>query len=456
MASKISKMSLEELYQLPKITPAVERAIVLQSTFVTINDSYCQRVCRLKEKQPNCASFLQRELDVLIIQDHREPFGKFDKGFSSSQDPIQQGVITELIKSSGLGSLRVGLTSLSRCPASREDFKDGTPPTAAVLSKCKPYLFEEIRRVKPKVIISLGTATTKALGLSKHSNTGNRGEVAISEYGPVVITLHPRILSFIRQNARGSAGMWGPDYFNVLKRDFEKAARIVSGELVITKETLRQTVDRMVAEGQIFIAKSIEDVKKICDQLDALPPNQVRSFDTETTSVDPLDPNLKILTIQFGWKDPETGVLKAGVIPLFHRENKFYDPKEAWEIVLPQLINECPKVGHNAKFDILVLYWAFGIRVVNVVFDTLLLLHSLESGIQGCYSLKTACWDFLPELGFAGYEEDLGSLSALQRAADKEAAKEEAKQLKELQENQENQDKTEEEMLEFIFNDERA
>lgn len=413
----LTKMSLDELYARSKITTATERAIRDKSDFTAINQQWCQNICRLKCKTPQVVDLINSPVDILIIQDHEAPAGKFDKR-EGQQESIQRQVINFIAKRAGLHQFTFRIISLLKCPASKEDFPNGKPPTQTTLQKCFPYLEEEIKAANPKAIISLGTATTKALGLTKHSNTGNRGEIAFSKYGvPVVITLHPKILTFIRQNARGAAGMWGPDYMPVIERDFAKAAKLASGELRYSPATLQESVKTLV-EKQITICKSIEDVRKLVERINRLPEGKIVSFDTETTSLDPLDPKLKLLSIQFGWRQDD-GTLVAGVIPLWHRENAYYDADEAWELVHPILTGPRRKVGHNSKYDILVIYWSKGVRVVNVVFDTLLLAHSICSGAQGTYGLKSAVWDRLTSLGIGGYEDQLGDLKALKRQLEK-------------------------------------
>lgn len=418
--AKLSTLSLEELYLKEKKTRAVELAIIEKSDFTKINDRYCNEICKLKCKTNNTVTLLTQHVDILIIQDHRSPPGKFDRS-PGQQEYIQTGVIDFISKQAGFAGLTHRVTSLLKCAATEKDFPSGKPPAQTTLQKCFPYLHQELINTKPKVIISLGTAVTKALGLSTKSNTGNRGEIALSEYGPVVITLHPRILTYIRQNARGAAGMWGPDYMKIIQRDFEKAVGVAKGTLKPSPTRLAEAVAELV-KSRIKIARTLDEVSEIVKTINDLPEGTTISFDTETTSLDPLDPSLKILTIQFGWRDPVTKQTVAGVIPLFHRKNNFYDPNMAWEIVRPILTSNRPKVGHNAKFDILVLYWALNVRVVNVKFDTLLLLHSIESGTQGCYGLKVACWDHLYAEGYAGYEDDLGDLKKLKKLRDKEAA----------------------------------
>lgn len=427
MATPISKLSLEELYARAKekVTPAVAKAIILHpsSDFTRINPTYCDAICKLRCKSHDEVRLSTQEVDILIIQDHRDPPGKFETrpSMKNRQETLQEGVVNFLAQQAGFYDKYKPVTwkvvSLLKCAATHTDFPSGKPPSQTTLQKCLPYLKHELEQSKPKVIISLGTASTKSLGLTKHSNTGNRGQVVSSEWGPVVLTLHPRILSYIRQNARGAGGLWGPDYLRVIQRDFEKARKIATGEISWGSNTLGEAV-AFFEVNRIKIATTLDEVREIMAIIEALPPEDVVSFDTETTSVDPLDPLLKILTIQFGWRDPATGHVHAGVIPLWHRKNRYYSPDEAWEIVHPFLTGPRPKVGHNAKFDILVLYWATGIRVLNVIYDTLLLLHSIESGTQGCYSLKAAAWDHLMDLGFAGYEDLLGDLSKLKPEED--------------------------------------
>jgi uracil-DNA glycosylase family 4 len=399
---KIGLLPLHELYAKPKITPSVEAAIASKEDFSSIAPTYCEKVCRLKCKNPRRVQLLTEEVDILIIQDHRAVKGKFDKT-EDGQEKTQKAVIEFIAKKAGFAGLSYRITNLLKCAPTEEDFPKGKPPTETVLKKCRPYLLEEIRRTKPKVIISLSTAVTKAIGLKKHSNNGNRGEIV---NGNIVITLHPRVLSMIRQNARGA--MWSADYFQVILRDFQKAARIARGELVVPD---MMGAIEFNARGRIHIVRTLDGVMHVRRTMENLPQGAIWSFDTETTGLDGLHPDAKILCIQFGWRDPETRNIVAAVIPLWHRENRFLDPDMAWKILAPLLVNNQPKVAHNGKFDILYIAQTTGVRVRNLAFDTMLMLHSLDSGAQGTFSLKVAAWDFLSELGFAGYESLLPKLT---------------------------------------------
>lgn len=408
---KIADLTLIELYEKEKITPSVESAINEKEDFSKIQPAYCEKVCKLKCKAYEQVKLRHDEVDILLIQSHNAIDGKWDRR-PGMQEEIQRSIVEYIGKKAGFSGFSFRLVNLLKCPTNPEDFPNGKAPTQSRMAKCSPYLKEEIRRSKPKVIISLTTEATKALGLKKHSNTGNRGEIVDTEFGPVVISLHPKVLSMIRQNAKGK--LWGQDLFDVIVRDFNKAVKLIKGELRPPK--MLEAIEFYVRERMVF-AKSIDDVKRIMSGIQTLPENAIVSFDTETTGIDPFSKDAKLITIQFGWRDPVTKHIVAAVIPLWHRENKMYDPDEAWNYIAPYLEGSGKKVAHNGKFDILYIACTTGVRVKNLVFDTMLLAHSIDSGIQGCYSLKTIAWDLLPDLQFAGWD---GLLPNLTKGADDE------------------------------------
>jgi DNA polymerase I-like protein with 3'-5' exonuclease and polymerase domains len=219
----------------------------------------------------------------------------------------------------------------------------------------------------------------------------------------------------IRQNASGA--MWGNDYFEVIRKDFVKAAQIARGELIV--KPLLQGVEEQ--RKNITICRNLEDVRRIIQVISSLPDGYIISCDTETTGLDPLHVDAKLLCIQFGWKDPETGIYVAAVIPLWHRLNTYYNPSIAWRLVIPLLVSEnILKIGHNFKFDYLYIYFTTGIKVLGWEFDTMLMAHALDSGIQGCLSLKTLIWDWAVDLGIGGYEDLLPKLHKPKKVKDDE------------------------------------
>lgn len=400
MASKIQILPLNELYT-KKITASVEAAIHSKEDFSKISKDYCTAVCKLKCKQPERVNLLNTKVDILIIQDHSMPKGKYDRREDQSEQ-VQRTIIEFICQKAGFQGLNYRLVNLLKCAPTEIDFPRGKSPSVTTIAKCVPYLREEIRACEPKVIISLSTAVTKALGYKKHSNTGNRGEVV---GGNTVITLHPRVLSMIRQNASGA--MWGNDYFEIIRRDFVKAAQLARGELVI--KDLMQSIESY--RKKITVCQDLDQVRAIIEKICSLPEGYLVSCDTETTGLDPMSETAKLLCIQFGWRDPDTGEYVAAVIPLWHRMNTRYNPNIAWKLVVPLLVNpRILKIGHNFKFDYLYIYHTTGVRVEGLEFDTMLMAHALDSGIQGCLSLKTLIWDHAIDTGLGGYEDLLPKL----------------------------------------------
>lgn len=404
--AKLENMTLEELYA-RKVTASVEKYILLKEDFTGKSENWCEKVCKLNCKNPpsDIALVPRTPVDILIIQDYKafdEPrFKRKGADVERVHRDVIQYIASAAFKAKGdKPKLTFGLTQLLRCQITKDDIKKGKAPTDTVLTKCRPYLLEEIKQRNPKVIISLCTSVTKALGYKK-TNYGNRGEID----GKLVITLHPRTLLMLRQNASGK--FWGPDFFQIILRDFRKAAALVRGEL--TNPNLDAAIEKY--KKNIFIARSLDDVREFVQELrEAFEEGKVQSFDTETTGLDPWSETAKIITMQFGYRTAE-GYIKALVFPMWHRANNYYDANEAWSLIRPLLENpEYKKIGHNMKFDVLYVYGTTGCRIQGVLFDTMLLLHALDSGTQGNLGLKQAVWDYLPHTELGGYEDRLPKL----------------------------------------------
>lgn len=415
MATKISKLSLDELYQLPKITPAAEREILAREDFTRIQPSYCDKVCRMKCKAYDRAHLSHTECDVLIIQDHRAPAGKFDRREGQQEDKMTD-IIAHMCRDAGFNGLTYRVVTLLKCGPNDKDFIRNKPPTQTTMLKCAPYLWQEIVSAKPKVIVSTSTACTKALGLVKNSNVGDRGKILASEFGPVVVTQHPRILTYIRQNAvNASSGYWSADFYGVILRDLMKAARVARGELRVMDQAA--SIQRVMDEN-IKICRSLEDVENYVNEILSLPENTLVSWDIETTGLSGWAPDARLLCTQFGYRKTVDEDYTSVVIPLWHRLNDAYDPDEAWQLVTPILLGKTKKIGWNIKFDRIYTAASTGVLAQNIVLDGLLAYHMMDSGINGCYSLKAAVVDFMPDSGLAGYEDRLPKLTRKKASED--------------------------------------
>lgn len=393
----IKDLSLEQLYGQDKITPSVKKAILLKEDFSKIVPQYCDKVCAMpcSVKMPTMADINGEHVDVLIIQDHRAGADGWKTAGQVNQLHNQQ---IHALSRMALGrDLTFKVVSLTKCWG-----ETSKKVTATQMLGCAPYLWEEIRQTKPRAIVSMSTEVTKALGF-KASNYNNRGEFYLTEVEefpdiPVILTLHVRVLNMLRQNASGK--MYGADFTGVILNDLAKIRLILDRRIQVGG--LRDNVERIIAD-QVFVTSKLEHVKDIVDVLMKLPPNQVISWDLETTSLDPWAPDARILTCQFGFRR-EDGKVQSFVVPLWHKDQTFYSADEAWKLVRTVLLSKRAKVGHNVKFDVLFCTVTTGDRPQGEIFDTMLMIHSLNSGIQGNYGLKAAMWDYVPGLGLGGYE----------------------------------------------------
>ena len=406
---KPAKATIEECYDrirsLGKTTPSVVKRIMDLEDFSEYNRDYVALVCRT----PGITFPLQEMLterdhcEVLVIQNHFPFPEKWKRG--AELNYMHQNQLRSMMPS----DTTFEVTSLVKfTPQLFRHPKSGKVMNAFTSTQMKywaPYLLEEIERVKPKVIVSLNPDVTKVLGL-----TSKRGEVGISPIVgiPVVTTMHPKYINMIRQNSSG--GMWGDDYYSVIRRDLWKASDIVNErvELRDLEDALEEAVD-----GQVTVCNSIEDVRYWSEFIAALPIKQFTSWDLETNSLDPWwrginrfgeEDHARIITSQVGYRG-EDGKVHAIVFPLWHRDNDMYDPDEAFELHKSYLLRDSAKVGHNVTFDICFLAATTGVRLEGTIIDTMLALHSLDSGIKGCYGLKAAVWDYLLPSGLGGYED---------------------------------------------------
>lgn len=408
MATKASKLSTEELLSSPKITPGIEKEILGRLDFSRIQPTYCEKVCKLKCKKHELAQVVHTECDVLIIQDHLALPGKFDRRPNQQEDKLME-ITTAICRNAGFSGLTYRVLTLLKCAPSNADFIGNKPPKQSTLMKCAPYLWAEITAAKPKVIISTSTACTKALGLAGCSNKNDRGKVIQSQFGPIVISQHPRILTYIRQNAvNASSGYWSADFYGVILRDFIKAARIARGELRVLP--LADGIGAAL-EHNIVICRSTKQVLQYTSEILSLPENTLVSWDIETTGLSGWKKDARLLCTQFGFRRPGSSSYTSVVIPLWHRCNTTVDVEIAWDQCKLILEGPTKKIGWNVKFDRVYTAASTGVLAQNIVLDGLLAYHMMDSGINGCYSLKSATVDFMPESGLAGYEDQLPKLT---------------------------------------------
>jgi uracil-DNA glycosylase family 4 len=203
------------------------------------------------------------------------------------------------------------ITNAVRCATS-----DNSTPEASVCKTCKQYLVDEIKEVKPEIIVAIGSKAMESV-LGKKGITKFRNQVYWSdEYNAkVVVIYHP---AYIMRNP----GLMNEfvDGFAVLKR-----------ELSCTKpaEISKVPTKRVYCETKEQVDKLLVELSKV-DKF---------AFDFETSSLDYF--NAKIVCCSFSWKNGLGVVLPWDLLD----EGLWFQLCDVFE-------GNALKIGHNVKFDI--------------------------------------------------------------------------------------------------------
>jgi len=259
-----------------------------------------------------------------------------------------QSMIEDELVNAGLDLGRVYFTAAAKCRTFDQDIKN--PQVKA----CRPYLEEEIAKIKPKWILAFGNEALYAL--TGHSGITNyRGQVLAQQTHNVVATVAP---GSVNRNPGQKSG-WQADiqFFvsQVLGRP--DAVHIPKISVVYTKPQLR----------------SLRKLLRRCHTI---------SYDIETTGDTEFSDGAAIVSLA-GTCITHDGVEKVWALPLYHPESPW---RNSWEKVLKYLsIDLCEikkQIAHNGKYD---AKWLrrFGVNI-GVTFDTLLAAHLLdENRVKG-------------------------------------------------------------------------
>ena len=95
-------------------------------------------------------------------------------------------LLEELLAGVGLGRDEVFVTNVlkSRPPGNRD-------PQPDEIEACKPYLFEQVELIEPKVVCTLGNFATKLLTRSSRGITAVRGRPQVHELGGRWVRIYP-------------------------------------------------------------------------------------------------------------------------------------------------------------------------------------------------------------------------------------------------------------------------
>ncbi len=125
-------------------------------------------------------------------------------------------LLGELLEGIGLSRDRVFIANVlkSRPPGNRD-------PLPTEIEACRPYLFEQIHLIEPRVVCTLGNFATKLLSGSPAGITRVRGTPQVHELGGLTVFLMPLF--------HPAAALRAAKVKETLREDFERLAELLEG-----------------------------------------------------------------------------------------------------------------------------------------------------------------------------------------------------------------------------------
>ena len=112
-------------------------------------------------------------------------------------------VLTRLIEAMGLKRAQVYICNVLKCrpPANRNPHKDE-------IATCAPFLEQQLRLIKPEVIVALGTFAAQTLLENKEPISRMRGQFHSWHGIPLMPTFHPSFLLHNKENKQHYWDVW--------------------------------------------------------------------------------------------------------------------------------------------------------------------------------------------------------------------------------------------------------
>jgi len=282
---------------------------------------------------------------------------------------------------------------------------------------CQPLFHKELldksRRDKPIMVFALGPAVLQSLGIKigkyseaqgkfHHTTLGKRAVIVFASLSKRQLPTKTGYMDVVREHIGIFMGA-------VLHARQNESADNVNPVL---------SLDVIIKDYRF--PKTLTAVRKLVDEIvmyhkpGNTPDNHAIAIDTETNTLYPHREKLKILTLIVAWD-----VGKSASIPIEHPKTP-WSFKEVFPVIQQLLACPKPKIFHNAKYDLRVL-WAKGWTVNRLAWDTMLGEHLLAEDKRGFYGLKSLTRLYLPT--HSGYEDELTEIRG--KAEQKEKKKKE-------------------------------
>jgi uracil-DNA glycosylase family 4 len=316
---------------MPKMNPQVRLAV---------RDATCTR-CRMAQQAEGAGICVTAEghhqANVLVVS-------------KKTLTPKSKTELETYLSRAGFDCSRLAFTGVSKCMVyditpNKSDFK-----------ACKKFLDDEIRFIRPKWILALGSEAMQAV-TGKAKITEERGKIITKQLDTgwryqAMATIAP-------------AMVWrNPG----LKPGFEADLKFFHNQV----NGLDQS-SMMPDESQYI---EVLDKGRVRDFIDDLSIAHEMSFDLETSGFDEFADDAAIITLSATLLLPDDE-LRCYVVPLFHPESPWCKVwRKLFKILTPHLLKPKKVDAHNGKFDCRWMHH-FGCKIKQT-FDTMLAAHLLD------------------------------------------------------------------------------
>ena len=326
-----------------------------------------------------------KEYPLMVISDYPANVDVKDGTvFESAKERLIIGVFRDVLKADFED---IYFTYLVKC---RPD--DDNAPGRESRDACSYYLYEEIKKVNPKVIVLLGNTVKSEFILEDIPLKDVRGEfIEVDVEGDTRIVLPTYSPGFIERQDL---------LLKIFAEDLQKAYNRAI-DLPMDKKYVPTTICRTMDEVR-FVFDSIKKTGVFC-------------FDFETTGINTFDDNFKATGLSISFQ-----IGHAYFIPLFHFESPFivtgepvltFDEFNIQFIfdMLAEVMSDVKirKIAQNLKFDSHVCV-RYGITLFRGRFDDTMLQHYLLDENSG-HGLKDMVRLYFPQ--YADYEEEVQKYS---------------------------------------------
>ena len=139
-------------------------------------------------------------------------------------------LLNQLLEGIGMSRQDVFIANVLKCrpPGNRD-------PQPLEIETCRPYLFEQVRLIEPKVVCTLGNFATKLLSGSPAGITKVRGTPQVHELGGRTVFLLPLF--------HPAAALRTPAVKETLRGDFERLPGLLAGPSPAPSEPIEEVVE---------------------------------------------------------------------------------------------------------------------------------------------------------------------------------------------------------------------